>query len=400
MKQLICEMCGSAELMKQDGVFVCQSCGTKYSVEEAKKMMVEGTVEVTGTVKVDDTVKMDNYYLMAENAYNAGNKQEAENYCNKIIETNPNDYKAWILKGRAAGWQSTIANPRIEEAAKCFEVAIKNAPEEKADEVKTEAASEIIDLTLSMFDMCCDNLKEYGSVNNVNMLWRSISYTQQYACKFMRECNIEESEIENFNENIARGVRNATEIACLRNKNYFNTSSSTDLRDRVLEEHKGYLALMEKAIEIGTDNNDVLVKRYKECNAYLVRIKNLYYSKEMKEAVNDKIRAYEEIIKKLDPSYANQQSLADSGCYVATAVYGSYDCPQVWTLRRFRDYTLAETWYGRAFIYTYYAISPTLVKWFGHTEWFKKMWKGKLDRMVANLNANGVENTPYEDRNW
>lgn len=88
------------------------------------------------------------------------------------------------------------------------------------------------------------------------------------------------------------------------------------------------------------------------------------------------------------------------GCYVATAVYGSYDCPQVWTLRRYRDYTLAESWYGRAFIRTYYAISPTLVKWFGHTEWFKKMWQGKLDRMVANLQANGIESTPYEDKEW
>lgn len=88
------------------------------------------------------------------------------------------------------------------------------------------------------------------------------------------------------------------------------------------------------------------------------------------------------------------------GCYVATAVYGSYECPQVWTLRRYRDYTLAETWHGRAFIKTYYAISPTLVKWFGHTEWFKNMWKGKLDRMVAKLQANGVESAPYEDRKW
>ena len=58
-------------------------------------------------------------------------------------------------------------------------------------------------------------------------------------------------------------------------------------------------------------------------------------------------------------------SFQQYGCYVATAVYGSYDCPQVWTLRRFRDYTLAETWYGRAFIRAYYAVSPTLVKWFG-----------------------------------
>lgn len=50
MKQLTCEMCGGTDLIKQDGVFVCQSCGCKYSIEEAKKMMVEGTVEVAGTV--------------------------------------------------------------------------------------------------------------------------------------------------------------------------------------------------------------------------------------------------------------------------------------------------------------------------------------------------------------
>ena len=93
-------------------------------------------------------------------------------------------------------------------------------------------------------------------------------------------------------------------------------------------------------------------------------------------------------------------SSSSGGCYVATAVYGSYDCPQVWTLRRYRDNTLASTWYGRAFIHTYYAISPTLVKWFGHTEWFKKMWQGKLDKMVEKLQSEGVESTPYEDKNW
>ena len=91
---------------------------------------------------------------------------------------------------------------------------------------------------------------------------------------------------------------------------------------------------------------------------------------------------------------------ASSGCYVATCVYGSYDCPEVWTLRRFRDDTLGSTWYGRAFIHTYYAISPTLVKWFGHTEWFKKMWRGTLDKMVNKLNSQGVEDTPYNDKTW
>lgn len=86
------------------------------------------------------------------------------------------------------------------------------------------------------------------------------------------------------------------------------------------------------------------------------------------------------------------------GCYIATAVYGSYDCPEVWTLRRFRDDTLTKTWYGRAFVRTYYAISPTLVKWFGENIWFKNLWRPTLDRMVLKLNTSGVANTPYSDR--
>lgn len=88
------------------------------------------------------------------------------------------------------------------------------------------------------------------------------------------------------------------------------------------------------------------------------------------------------------------------GCYIATAVYGSYDCPPVWTLRRYRDNILASTWYGRIFIHTYYIISPTMVKWFGHKTWFKNMLKPKLDRIVKNLNDLGIENTPYKDINW
>ena len=89
-----------------------------------------------------------------------------------------------------------------------------------------------------------------------------------------------------------------------------------------------------------------------------------------------------------------------SGCYVATAVYGSYDCPQVWTLRRYRDNELARTWYGRAFIHTYYAISPTIVKYFGDTAWFKNFWRGKLDCMVKDLQSRGFEDTPYNDKDW
>ena len=86
------------------------------------------------------------------------------------------------------------------------------------------------------------------------------------------------------------------------------------------------------------------------------------------------------------------------GCYVATAVYGSYDCPEVWTLRRFRDDTLDRTWYGRAFIRAYYAVSPALVRWFGTTGWFRSLFKAPLDRFVRKLRQRGVQDTPYQDK--
>lgn len=100
-----------------------------------------------------------------------------------------------------------------------------------------------------------------------------------------------------------------------------------------------------------------------------------------------------------DPGQATSPN-SSGGCYVATAVYGSYDCPEVWTLRRYRDYNLAETWYGRSFIKTYYAVSPTLVKWFGQKSWFRTFWKSKLDKIVRNLQDSGVESTPYDDRTY
>ena len=86
------------------------------------------------------------------------------------------------------------------------------------------------------------------------------------------------------------------------------------------------------------------------------------------------------------------------GCYVATAVYGAYDCPEVWTLRRFRDDTLDRTWYGRAFIRAYYAVSPALVRWFGTTSWFRSLFKTPLDRLVRKLRRRGVQDTPYQDK--
>lgn len=106
---------------------------------------------------------------------------------------------------------------------------------------------------------------------------------------------------------------------------------------------------------------------------------------------------FKELYDRFQNSNFNQPSKS-GGCYIATAIYGSYDCPQVWTLRRFRDNVLAKSWYGRAFIRIYYAVSPTLVKWFGNENWFRKICKGKLDTFVKKLQNQGFKSTSYDDK--
>ena len=34
MKTLTCKMCGSTQLIEENGMYLCQSCGTKYSASE------------------------------------------------------------------------------------------------------------------------------------------------------------------------------------------------------------------------------------------------------------------------------------------------------------------------------------------------------------------------------
>lgn len=85
------------------------------------------------------------------------------------------------------------------------------------------------------------------------------------------------------------------------------------------------------------------------------------------------------------------------GCYIATCVYGSYDCPQVWLLRRFRDEVLEQTWGGRMFIRCYYAVSPSLVKRFEHAPAVVSFCRKRLDALVFALWKRGISSAPYKD---
>lgn len=352
MKQLTCEMCGSTDLVKQDGMYVCQSCGTKYSVEEAKKMMIEGTVDVSGsTVKVDNSGELENLYQIARRSKTDNNSENAQKYYEMILVKDPSSWEANFYTNYYQSMNCKIAE--IQSAAirlsNCEDTVLNLIKDNVTDEAERrkvidEVAARLISISRMLFNAAKNH---YDGIN--------YQLKAQHLQEYVNNCFVAKDIVYNYGDYL---------IAM------FGDSYGKDIAV--------------PCWKVGVEEHNTIMPMFDD-----------------KESNRNVIMKYANKIKKYDGSYeAPTLNSTSGGCYVATAVYGSYDCPQVWTLRRYRDYTLAETWYGRAFINFYYVISPSLVKWFGHTEWFKKMWKGKLDRMVAKLNADGVENKPYKDRRW
>lgn len=342
MKAMICEMCNSNEFVKQDGMYVCQFCGTKYTVEEARKLMVEGTV------KIDHSDEIQKLYQVARRARDDNNSENAQKYYDMILIKDPSSWEANFYTVYYQSMNCKIA--QIQSAAirlsNCEGTILKLVKDNITDPAEQNAVvreifSRLQDISYMLYNAAANH---YNAIN--------YQIQAQYTQEFLDRTCAARDILYNFGDYLIQ---------------FFGDT---------------YGDVAAKCWKRGIHLHSNLGKFFKQ-----------------KEANKNIILDYANKVKKYDQSYQAPE-IKTGGCYVATCVYGSYDCPQVWTLRRFRDDTLGVTWYGRLFIRTYYAISPKLVKWFGNTNWFKKMWKPTLDKMVSKLNNSGVDNTPYNDREW
>jgi len=353
MKALVCEMCGGQDLIKKDDMYVCQHCGTKYTVEEARKLMVEGTV------KIDNSDFVQRYLQNARRAKEKEDWEETEKYYNLVEQNDPTNIEAIFYSSYGKAKASLV----------------------DSDIYKRQAAFKVLQNCVSIIDDNFDIEKESDQKEIVKQICNDI--VKMYESDFVytqRKNGYGIVVSDNKQETYALFNNLASEF-CTTLEEIIKKYPSDRAKDTIF-----YYDLAVKC-----------------CDAMLSRGHFALIS--LRKPTEDRLQRYHDAWHEIDSTHVNSlpplpQQTSSGGCYIATAVYGSYDCPQVWTLRRYRDYSLARTWYGRAFIRTYYAISPTLVKWFGETKWFKRLWQGKLDRMVSRLNHQGVEDTPYIDREW
>lgn len=170
MAALVCDLCGGKLVMGAGGIATCDSCGMEHSPNRMK----EKIQEIKGVVRVDNTHMVDNYLEMAINAYNADNNSEAESYCNKIIEIDPINHKAWMLKGKAAAWQSTLQNPRVDEGVAAFAKAIYNAPEDEKDNYRKEAREQVKRLLVAIIQLRANRFAKWPDEEEMNGFLKDI----------------------------------------------------------------------------------------------------------------------------------------------------------------------------------------------------------------------------------
>lgn len=72
------------------------------------------------------------------------------------------------------------------------------------------------------------------------------------------------------------------------------------------------------------------------------------------------------------------------GCFIATAVYGDYNAPEVLFFRHYRDTKINKTLRGRLFIRLYYFISPMLTPYVIKNRRLSSYIKNKLNKAIKN----------------
>ena len=180
MKRLACEMCGSTDLIKQDGVFVCQSCGCKYSVEEAKKMMIEGTVDVSGsTVKVDTSDELANLYQIARRARDDNNSENAARYYDMILVKDPSSWEAafYVVYFKALNCKIAYIQSEAISVSNCEESVLKLIRDHVPESEQQAAVSEVTLRSCYIANMLANGAKSH--YDGIDMDIRS-KYTQEF----------------------------------------------------------------------------------------------------------------------------------------------------------------------------------------------------------------------------
>lgn len=300
----------------------CPSCSRDIQVPSelalVKCMFCGADVKIPDAIKLLSPKNNSGHGLaIADAAYEAGNLQEAYDFYNKALELDSKNVLAWIGKGKAAGWQSTLERPRIDEMVIAFAKA-QDAGASVA-EVKT---------------MALDLYKASMAVSSAAM-----------------------EHYEESSEAFARGGR-LSEL-------------QRDMASVTVESLKGVASALK------LDNSNASFAASAASRAHVCFL--IFQSS--KAELETQVEYFLEALKKIDPSeygrakakiderdQSSAKSSSSSGaCFVVTATLGNESNVFVRDLRCFRDEVLTGSSSGQKFVNWYYRNGPAIAQVIGRS---------------------------------
>ena len=89
MNAIVCELCGSNEITRrEDGMYQCDHCGTKYTLEAARQLLNGDAV------KIDRSAEVENLLKRAREFNIDGDYKRAYEYAERVLDIDADNEEA------------------------------------------------------------------------------------------------------------------------------------------------------------------------------------------------------------------------------------------------------------------------------------------------------------------
>jgi len=287
----------------------CNYCGTKFIISTVQEEKTSPSIETL--------------FKLAETAMQGRNYEEANKYCDRILEQDPENVNAWFGKVLSVGWLTTLDNPRLFEMVAALDKLLALVPidDQRRNKYISKSNETIISVARTFYKMSLDYAKNIITANN--NAW---------------------GEFGNHVVLIT-GLINGV----------------------LLYDPKNV-----KALQLGIEATKTLIEGVaSEDNQsrYTVALEPNTEAK-MRSVLSE----YCIMLKQIQPDFQSPViEKAETGCFIATATMQDYNHPYVLTLRKFRDQILLNSLVGRNFIKLYYLISPPIAKILNKSEILRRI---------------------------
>lgn len=355
-----CPACGGElRLDDQQKSGFCIYCGSQILVQDAVQK-----------VRIDKSDDFENFTELSSKALGSGNGEDALVYANKALEIKPKSSIAWELKMRACVLLMTPQKLRLEDIKAAAKYTIDYISDADKTIKQNEVYTYLLDTSMEMIQQGINIITDVNGLRLIKQIYesnRSI-YSNPSQATYSTDSNlIETSDDLVFG---AVQIKEGIPVSVIED----NPEFQDKLAD-LLDSYDSYTASVSSRMHL---YNMKLLSNGVAARQGIRRILSDGMIN-MPDNISSNVS--------MPNDNAIQTNLNNGACYIATVIYGSYDAPEVIAFRNYRDVVLSKTFFGRAFIKTYYFFSPPIANWLKDKNRINNIVHSCLDRILDYING-------------